>query len=325
MKNLKKTITKILFAALALFFISCGNAKVDSNGCYKDVDDAIKAAKKKNQDIMVIITMEGDDYSSSDFLTKVVRDSAFKTEIASKYAVVCMDFSQATYQTTVEKEDSDAAAKKNAKAAAALMQKNTKFARMLNARETPVVYFLSKEQYLITGLFYDDENRSLEGFKTILSEKSSSIEEMRKMIYQTKIGTELEKVAAIDALFEATGPYYRFLLLDLISSVKKLDPSDKSGLLVKYLYEEAVAKSDKALLNGKAQEAAQAYLDIENEERISAEDRQQALTTVAYLYTEYELSDTATVIDCLERALRLSPESEQAPAIRRVIQSLSAK
>ena len=224
-----KKLTLALFTLIAsLLIISCAKAKTDAYGCYYDFDEATAVANKKNQDIMVIITLDGDDEQSTDFMNKVVRDPKFKDDIASKYAVVCMDFSQKSYEATVAAEDADAAAKKAAEENANRMQKNTRVATILNASETPVIFLLSKEQYLINGLYYDDENRTLDGFKEAIAAKASSIDDMHKMIYQTKIGTAEEKIAAIDALFEATSPSFRLLLLDLVDSVKSLDPDRNS-------------------------------------------------------------------------------------------------
>lgn len=149
-----KKLTLALFTIIAsLFIISCGKAKTDAYGCYYDFDEATAVANKKNQDIMVIITLDGDDDQSTDFMNKVVRDPKFKDDIASKYAVVCMDFSQKSYEATVAAEGADAAAKKAAEENASRMQKNTRVATILNATETPVIFLLSKEQYLINGLF----------------------------------------------------------------------------------------------------------------------------------------------------------------------------
>ena len=322
-----KKITLVLFTLIAAaLFISCGKkSNADANGCYNDIDDAVAAAEKNNQDIMVIITMENTDDNSEDFLNKVVRAPAFKKDIASKYAVSLMDFSQATYESTVVKEDADEASKKAAEKKAEVLQKNTKYAMKLNIEETPVIFILSKEQYLITGLFYDDENRSLDGFKALLEEKSSSIDSMHKMIYQTKIGTSDEKVKAINDLYEATSPNYRFMLLDLLDSVKKLDPSDKNGLLGKSMYAAAEARSANAAINGDVKASVQAFLDIENEEAISAELRQQGLYTAAYMCSVSGIEEPSIIVDYLERAVKLAPESDDAPAIRRVIQALSVK
>ena len=323
MKNIKKLLT--IFATAAILFVSCGNASVDANGCYYDIDDAVKAAEKNNQDIMIIVTIEGDDLQSEDFLNKVVRTPAFKTDVASKFAVVCMDFSQSTYESSVVKDDAKSSEKKAAERQADLIQKNTKYAAKLNVQETPVAYILSKEQYLISGLFYDDENRTVEGFKAALNEKNSTIEELHKMIYQTRIGTAEEKVASIDALYEATSPNYRLFLLDLIESVRKLDPSNTTGLVGKYIYAAADIKANISAINGDAQGAVQAYLDLENEETIPAETRQEAIYTAAYLAASAGIAENPVVISYLEKSIKVAPESEKVPAIRRVIEALSAQ
>lgn len=318
-----KKLTLALFTIIAsLFIISCGKAKTDAYGCYYDFDEATAVANKKNQDIMVIITLDGDDDQSTDFMNKVVRDPKFKDDIASKYAVVCMDFSQKSYEATVAAEGADAAAKKAAEENANRMQKNTRVATILNASETPVIFLLSKEQYLINGLFYDDENRTLDGFKEALAAKTSSVDDMHKMIYQTKIGTAEEKIAAIDALFEATSPSYRLLLLDLIDSVKSLDPTNKSGLVGKYVYEAAAAKSDKALIDGDVKKAVQYFIDVAEEEFVPAESKQQALYTAAYMSSMSELEEIPVVISYLEKSIQYAPDSEDVPAIKRVIAAL---
>ena len=318
-----KKLTLVLFTLIAsLFIISCGKAKTDAYGCYYDFDEATAVANKKNQDIMVIITLDGDDEQSTDFMAKVVRDSKFKDDIASKYAVVCMDFSQKSYEATVAAEDADAAAKKAAEENANRMQKNTRVATILNASETPVIFLLSKEQYLINGLYYDDENRTLEGFKEAIAAKASSIDDMHKMIYQTKIGTAEEKIAAIDALFEATSPSYRLLLLGLIDSVKSLDPTNKSGLVGKYVYEAAAAKSDKALIDGDVKTAVQFFIDVAEEEYVPAESKQQALYTAAYMSSMAELEEIPVVISYLEKSIQYAPDSDDVPAIKRVIAAL---
>lgn len=274
---------------------------------------------------MVIITVDGDDAQSTDFLEKVVRDPKFKKEIASKYAVVCMDFSQKSYDAASVPEDADDAAKKAAEEKAEILKKNTRYASMLDVSGVPVIYIFSKEKYLIRGLFYDSENRTLEGFKETLSEKASVIDEMHKMIYQTKIGTAEEKVEAIDKLYEATSPSFRIFLYELMDSVKKLDPQNKSGLVGKYMYEAAATKSDIALVDGNVRDAIQAFLDVADEPLIPAEDRQQALYTAAYMSSKAEIDDVSVVIGYLEKSIAIAPDSDQVPALKRVIAALSAQ
>ncbi len=320
-----KTIFTITLAAFAMLFISCKNSNVDENGCYIDIDEAIKAAENKKQDLMLIFSVEIEDSASKDFLNNVVRTPEFKKEIASKFAVVCMDFSKDTYEATVAKEDATDAEKKIAEKKSEILNKNIKMATMLDIQETPCVYLLSPEKYLITGIFYDDEKRTFEGFKTLLDSKEDQIKELHNMIYQTKIGTPEEKVASIDALYETTSPDYRFMLYDLISSVKKLDPTNKTGLLGKYIYAAADSKSHLCVIDGDVNGAIQAFLDIESEESVPADKRQQLMYTAAYMAASSGTWETPEVVKYLEKSINIAPDSEMVPAIRRVIEALSAE
>ncbi len=320
-----KKFTIALFTILAaLAFVSCGKAEIDSSGCYTNIDDATKAAQKKNQDILILVTMNGDDAYSQDFTDNVIRSEKFKEEILSNYSVVRMDFSQSSYEATVAAEDANDAAKKNAEKRALLMQENTKFANMLNIASTPIIFILSKEKYIITSISYDSLNKSYDDFKSALDAKASSIDSMHKMIYQTKIGTAEEKMGAINDLYEATAPEYRHFLFDLLSSVKKIDSANKSGLLGKLIYAAADAKSLSAINSGNAREAVDAYLALENEESIAPAEKQQALYTAAYLCSMTGLEELPAILGYLNKAISIDPDSEEVPAIKRVIEVLSA-
>ena len=145
------------------------------------------------------------------------------------------------------------------------------------------------------------------------------------MIYQTKIGSAQEKVNAIDALFEATSPSFRLLLVDLVDSVRKLDPTNATGLTGKYIYEAAALKSDKALLDGDVETAVKFFIDVAEEEFVPAESKQQALYTAAYMCSMAELEEIPVIISYLEKSIQYAPESDDVPAIQRVIQALQAQ
>ena len=323
MKTIKiLLISMITLASLTL--VSCGKANVDSNGCYSDFDEANKVANKKNQDMLIFVTMNGDDAYSQSFTDTIIRNEKFKDEIASKYVVVRMDFSKSSYEATVAAEDANDTAKKNAEKRADMMQRNTNFANLLNVTVTPITYLFSKEKYLITSLYYDSAEKSYEEFKYLLDSKADAISEMHKMIYQTKIGTPEEKMSAINDLYEATAPDARHFLVDLLSSTKKIDPSNKSGLLGKLIYAAADAKSIIGMNKGDARYAVDAYLALENEDSVAPYEKQQAIYTAAYLCSMTELEDLSVVIGYLNKAISIYPESEEVPAIQHVIEALTA-
>lgn len=321
MKNLKLFTTTLTILA-SLLIISCGKADVDTSGCYQDIEIAKKAAAKKNQDLLVFLTMNGEDSTSQIFIDNVIRNPKFKDEISSKYVTVRMDFSESSYKLTVAAADASETAKKNAEKNAEIIQHNTKFAKLLNASVTPTVYVLSKECYLITSIYDDSQNKTYDGFKTLLNGKKSAIEEMHKMIAKTKKGSAEEKMKAIDALYQATAPDARHFLADLLASAKKIDPSNKSGLLGECLYSAADAKAVAAMNSGDIRKAVNAYLSVENETSIDPVNRQQAIYTAAYLCTKSGLEENPVIISYLEKAIAAAPDSDEVPTLKRIIESL---
>ncbi len=192
----------------------------------------------------------------------------------------------------------------------------------MNASATPTVFVLSKEVYLITSIYDNAKVKTYDSFKKQLKEISPVIDEMHKMIAKTKKGSAEDKMKAIDALYQATAPEAHLFLADLLASAKKIDPSNKSGLLGECLYSAADAKAVAAINSDNIKAAVEAYLSIENEDSINPADRQQALYTAAYWCSKAGLEDNSVVISYLEKAIAVAPESEKVPAIKRVIESL---
>lgn len=317
-----KRLFTITIALLSLIFISCGKARVDTSGCYLDVEDAKKMAEKKNQDILVFITMNGEDSSSQSMTDNVIRNPKFKDEISSKYITVRIDFSDNTYKISEASEDASDTAKKNAEKNAETIEHNKQFARLLNASVTPAVFVLSKEVYLITSIYDGAKVKTYDAFKNQLKEISPAIEEMHKMIANTKKGGAEDKMKAIDALYQATAPDARHFLADLLASAKKIDPSNKSGLLGECLYSAADAKAVAAMNSGDIRAAVNAYLSVENETSIDPVERQQAIYTAAYLCTRAGLEENPVIISYLEKAIAAAPDSDEVPTLKRIIESL---
>lgn len=317
-----KRLFTITIALLSLIFISCGKARVDTSGCYLDVEDAKKMAEKKNQDILVFITMNGEDSSSQSMTDNVIRNPKFKDEISSKYITVRIDFSDNTYKISEASEDASDTAKKNAEKNAETIEHNKQFAKLLNASATPTVFVLSKEVYLITSIYDGTKVKTYDAFKKQLKEISPVIEEMHKMIANTKKGSAEEKMKAIDELYQATAPEARHFLADLLYSAKKIDPSNKSGLLGECLYSAADAKAVAAMNSGDIRAAVNAYLSVENETSIDPVERQQAIYTAAYLCTRAGLEENPVIISYLEKAIAAAPDSDEVPTLKRIIESL---
>lgn len=315
-----KKLTKILalFAVAAVLFAGCGKSKNTAEGYFEDVTVAKEAAQKNNQHILVAITMPGDDENSADFVDGVFKAADFKNEIGSKYNVVLMDFSQASYERTVVDAEADKKTQKASDDFANTMLENAKVASMLNAQQTPSLYLLTKDFYVLGQLDYTDSIKTPADLTALIAESQSDIDSVCAMIEATKKGSALEKVAAIDALYEATDPVYQSFLKDMISEVIKLDKNNESGLLSKYLLAKADSEASDAYLTGDAEGASNAYAKICEEAYISPEHKQQAYYLAAYILSMSGSTDFNKVIDYLDKAIEANPDGENVESIRSV-------
>ena len=194
----KKFIAALLILFALSLFISCGKAKNDEYGCFQTMDQALKNAQKNNQEVLVIVTMQGDDDLSQSFVSDILSTKEFKNEILPSYSVMLMDFSQSSYKKTVVNETDSKAAKKAAEEYAKIVQNNSKTASLLNVSKTPSLYLLTKENYFITEVPYTDEVKTFEDFKKNLDAQSPLVSQMKEFIAAIQKGSKQEKLAAID-------------------------------------------------------------------------------------------------------------------------------
>lgn len=320
---MKKFCLYVLLLAVLLSFISCGK-KTDENGFYQELDTAAVQAKKENKDIIIAITMKDDDMYSSAVIDNILKSESFKKEILAKYAVVHMDFSQSSYEKTVVNTEGSKKEQKASQEYADIMQRNSKLASLMNVQYTPSFYVFSKEKYFITALEYDDEIKNFEDFKTMLSNQNMYIEEMHKKIEATKKGSNQEKVAAIDDIYESVDLSYKVLFADLIEEVIKLDKNNESGLLSKYLLANADVKGSELYMSGDAVGAAQCYIKVCEEQYIQPEHKQQAYYMGAYILAMSGSNDYKAILDYLQLAIDAAPDSPQVASIETVLQYIKS-
>lgn len=317
---MKKLTTLFLILLLASTFISCGNNKTDENGFFQEIDTAAALANKKNKDILVAITMADDDMYSSAVIENILKSDSFKKDILSSYAVVHMDFSQSSYEKTVVKETASKKEQKKSADYADIMQRNSQFASLLNVQSTPAFYVLSKDKYFICELEYEDGTQNYEEFKALLENQSLNIQEKHAMFEAVKKGSNLEKISAIDALYESTDMTYRFLFADLIKTVIKLDKNNESGLLSKYLLANADVEGSEFFMTGNAEGAAQVYIKLCDEPSLLPEHKQQAYYMGAYILAMSGSSDYKSILEYLQKSIEAAPESDDVASIQAVAQ-----
>lgn len=317
MKNKIKYVLVLL--AVSLLLVSCGKSKSNDYGLYQDINTAKEAAQKNKQDILVVITMEGDDEASTDFVATVLKTEDFKKNISSKYSVVHMDFSQASYEKTVVNPEDSKDAQKASEDYATLMQNNAKYASLMNIQSTPAMMLLTKEVYVITDLEYSEDIKTAADVETLLSSKQSEIEDIHAKVEATKKGSNIEKVQAIDALYDATDPMYQPFLKDLVKDVVSMDKNNESGVLSKYLLAKADSDAADFYLTGDAANASKAYADVCENPHLTPAHKQQAYYLAAYLLSMTGSTDFDTILGYLQKSIEADPESEQVENIKNVI------
>ena len=316
-------ILPLLFSVLLLS--GCSKPQLDAEGCFTDADAAFKYAAKKDRNVLLCITMEDDDLQSTDFLNGVIRNENFKKEIASEFAVLHFDFSQKTYTQTVVPEGSDAKTQKAAEEKADQIQKNTRFVSLLNVSQTPSFFILSKESYVLSAFFYENENQTFEGFKNTLQNQRAVTDSMTALIKAAQKGSAIQKVSAIDALYEATAPDYRVLLEELISQIPKLDKNNETGLLGKYVYAVADAKAVQCVNQGNAKDAVALYVQAAENPAVEPALKQQSYYIAAYLCAMTGSEEPSVIQDYLQKSIDADPQSEEVSSIKKVMEIISSQ
>ena len=299
----------------ALVFAAAPVFALGNSGFYADMDSGLAAAKKSSQSVLVFITQEGEDELSASFM-ETVRSDEVQGQIASKYALVHMDFSQSAFQKTVVRDADSKEVQEESKKAADVMQKNSRFAALINPEFTPAVYMFTSEGYYVSHLVLKGDEKA-DGFMVALKADEVKLNAIREMIAKTKVGKSLEKVSAIDALFEATQPEYRFFLIDLVNEAINLDKKNKSGLMSKYIITRTEYDAMICFYDNNASGAVNAYVKAAKEKFLSAEEKQQAYYMAALVLVKSSGPESVPmIVNYLEKSLEAAPKSAVASKVK---------
>jgi len=318
MKKMKIFISAVLFMCAALF-ISCGSDyEKDADGLNIEFEQALKIASKNKQNILLFVTMEGDDLFSETIMNNVVRTEDFKSEVMDKYTVVHIDFSQASYGKTAAKVNATKEENKQAEKYAAIMEYNSGVASLLNVNYTPSVYILTQNGYFIAQSMLSDQISSTSDFVKLLNSFNLTVDRMNKLFEKAEKGTSLEKVNAINDIFESTDAQHRVLLSDLVKQVPELDKTNRTGLVSKYLLAAAEDDAIASYQEGNILKAVKAYTDITNEKFIEPAHVQQAYYMAGYLLASSGSNDFDVILNYFKQSYDADPESEIAPTIQNI-------
>lgn len=313
-----------VFTVSALMFSSCGKAAGrDSCGCLYDIDDAKRIASERNQNIVLAVTMEGDDSMSGTFLDNVVRSGNF-SEVTASYVFVHFDFSDDSYGNMIQSSDGAAADQRDAEAYGLQMRKNSRYAGLLNVSYTPAFYLISKEGYVVTELYGAGSAENAGQFLEMLSGYDVTVSEFRSMVDSTETGDVVGRVNAIDRLYEDTDDIYKVFLAPMYSKVPEIDKKNQSGLVSKYILAAAGARALEYYTSDDVTHAVQSYISICDDSRLSPEDKQQAYYMAAYTLASDSAADYDVIEKYLQMAVDVYPEGRYVRRINSTLDRIRA-
>lgn len=310
-----KRIFTLFLIFTAFFLVSCTKYTKDEFDCFISVEQAKANAQKNKQEILLVVTTGTDDPLSEFFITSVLGTDTFKSTIAKNYTVLHMDFSEESYKKTVVNPEADKKTREANEKYADFMFENARIASMLNVRATPAVFIFTNDLYCITEVELEDDVNSPSELEILLTKCQPKVENVEAMINATKNGSSVEKVQAIDSLFENTPDTYKVFLSDLYAKVIELDKNNESGLLSKYLLANANAVSSSKFIEGKVNEAVDEFINICDNPSLSPDDKQQSYYMAAYVLAMSGNTEFARIVDYLQKAIDANPDSETVDGI----------
>lgn len=317
---MKKNVIKIFTSLVVLttLFTACSKSKFITN----DFDEAKIIAAESKKDILLVVTVDGDDATSTQFITNILNDSSFKSAVEKNYVVAHLDFSANTYKKTVASEDLSDSEKKAAETFANTVYRNSIFANQLNVASTPSAFILTKEPYLISEIQFDAENPDYQNFMNALDEASKKAVTYHEKLSVIESGSDAEKIAAIDWLVEETDVTRLVLLADKVQLLLKLDPQNETGLVSKYLLLDAKIQASNFMSGMDINSASLLFENLAKSEFLSAEDIQDSYYNAAYVLTFSSNPDIEKIVSLLSSAIDAAPESDAAENLKEIYDNL---
>ena len=279
------------------FFVA--NATTTKNWT-TDFEAAKTLAEKDRKNIMLLFSGdEWDDNTSKNLKESVFNTDAFIKKAGKRFVLVNLDIPLDENGKSEEE-----------------LEKMYVLAATYAVERTPTLVLLDKEGSSfgkITDL--DVMSSTDEIFKSV-----DTIETTRKKIASlTKkiaVSKGIQKVKLIDEMFEASDPNGRESMIDYIREIPELDPSNKTGLLGKYLLYLAYFDVASYLQNNQPEEAINCFFNLTKIDTLTAEEKQQAYYMAAYLSAYTGQGTKELILDYLKKAIDMAPETEAADSIR---------
>jgi thioredoxin-related protein len=316
-----KKIAAFTVCAVFLMLSGCASAK---SVWLSNYDDAQQLAEKNNKKIFLLFSADETDETSA-ALRKNVFDAKKFHQVLKDYVLVNLDFSESRYTALDVAEDADEKTAADAEAAQDLLMQDSEVAQKYAVQGLPTAYLLTKEGYVLAVIEIAPEITTPEQVIALLDEKKEQADKISALLSRVGSSSAIDKVFAINDLYEATEIPFRDMLFEFFAQIPELDPNNTTGFLGKFTLQLAYHNAIDYFSIGDIDAAILEFLAAAENPVLKPDEKQESLFSVAYFMAQSGYGDFDTVISFLTDALGASPESENAPIIISILDQLKAQ
>lgn len=268
---MKKIFLFLIF--FAIVFAGCTrNSSKDEFGIFHDLEKTISVAEKSDKKILLVFTKLESGGFNETLVNQVLHAQDYQEKIGAEFETCQIDFSKEDFSSQ----------KKSAKKTKAQTERDMNTTVIYGVETPPTVMILSPQGYVISSITYLS-CINVQEFSNIIEVEREKIDAMEKMVAAVKNAEGIEKISAIDLLYENTHANYRYQLRKLCDEVVRSDKKNESGLVGKYLLARASTEAMDCYLARKPEKAAECYIKYVRSKFLSVEEKQRCYYAAAYI------------------------------------------
>ena len=268
---MKKIFLFLIF--FAIVFAGCTrNSSKDEFGIFHDLEKTISVAEKSDKKILLVFTKLESGGFNETLVNQVLHAQDYQEKIGAEFETCQIDFSKEDFSSQ----------KKYAKKTKAQTERDMNTTVIYGVETPPTVMILSPQGYVISSITYLS-CINVQEFSNIIEVEREKIDAMEKMVAAVKNAEGIEKISAIDLLYENTHANYRYQLRKLCDEVVRSDKKNESGLVGKYLLARASTEAMDCYLARKPEKAAECYIKYVRSKFLSVEEKQRCYYAAAYI------------------------------------------
>ena len=332
---MKKQLKSVVLAMAALAVLaSCSKPKnqarkpsenIDSTTWIDNLIDGKAAAVKENKKIFIFFSGDDQDGASAELKEKVFNTEEFIRVYTDKYVLVNLDYSNSKFEAAKADPLASDEEKKAAGELEKRLEENLRDASLYNIEATPSFYILTKEGYVVKEIIFEKPVSSVEEVNEVFAGLEDEIAVYDNTLSATESGSDADRLAAIDQLFELTDPQHRYLLVDLSGLYVKLDKKNETGNVGKHIVAIANANAVQAYMDQDPVAASDQFANAAKSKYLSTVEKQQCYYTAGYLYAQSAPNDFKKIKSYFEKSYNADPESPHAEQIQNMIKMLEER